>query len=120
MARTPETPDTADTPEGVPFTFLAAQGRLYARNPDGKTIDLGTLAAERDRWRWKLDGNDLAGEAGSAEAALRDAAQRMGFLWLDGQFTAVADAGTVNLQDAVRAEVVLDPLAGERMQDARV
>ncbi len=112
--------DTRGVPDAVPFTFLAAQGRLYARNPDGKTIDLGTLAQESGRWRWQLDGNGLSGEAGSAQAALRDAAQRMGFLWLDGQFTAVADAGSVDLQDAVQAELRLDPLAGERIQDARV
>lgn len=74
------------------FTFHASQGRLYSRNEDGKIIDLGKLAAQPDgSWHYLLDGNKLAGGAPSPEAAMADAASRMGFLYLDGQFTAVAD-----------------------------
>jgi predicted secreted protein len=105
------------------FTFLAARGRLYARNLDRKTIDLGRLAQEDDgQWRWSLDGNGLTGAAASAEAAMRDAAQRMGFLFLDGQFTAVAQVGpTAHLDGAPAVDLVLDELQpGERMEDARV
>ncbi|WP_427912776.1 hypothetical protein ACPWT1_19455 [Ramlibacter sp. MMS24-I3-19] len=105
------------------FSFIAANGRLYARNLDMTIIDLGRLARRADgRWEWVLDGNGLAGEAASAKAAMRDAASRMGFLYLDGQFTAVAPIGpTTSLERAETLDLVLDELQpGERMEDARV
>lgn len=105
------------------FTFLAARDRLFARNLDRKTIDLGRLAREGDgQWHWTLDGNGLTGSAADPEAAMRDAAQRMGFLFLDGQFTSVAPVGpTAHLDGAQAVDVVLDELQpGERMEDARV
>lgn len=105
------------------FTFLAARDRFYARNLDGKLIDLGSLARGDDgQWHWTLDGNGLDGSAADAESAMRDAAQRMGFLFLDGQFTAVAEVGpTAHLDGAQAIDVVLDELQpGERMEDARV
>lgn len=107
------------------FTFHAAQGRLYARNEDGKTVDLGRLAPQPDgSWHYLLDGNKLAGGAATPEAAMADAAERMGFLYLDGQFTAVADATgntDLRLDEAPAIELALDELrSDERMQDARV
>ena len=107
------------------FTFHAAQGRLYARNPDGKVIDLGKLARQPDgSWHYLLDGNQLAGGAATAEAAMADAAGRMGFLYLDGQFTAVADSReqhALSLDDAPAIELAIDELpSGERIEDARV
>ncbi|TFZ06269.1 hypothetical protein EZ313_06395 [Ramlibacter henchirensis] len=107
------------------FTFHAAEGRLYARNGDGKIIDLGKLARQPDgSWHYLLDGNKLAGGAPSPEAAMADAASRMGFLYLDGQFTAVADARehhAPRLDDAPAIELAIDELqARERMEDARV
>ena len=107
------------------FTFHAAQGRLYARNEDGKVIDLGKLARQPDgSWHYQLDGNQLAGGAASPEAAMADAAERMGFLYLDGQFTAVADARGqpgFDLSGAPGIELVIDELpARERVEDARV
>ena len=107
------------------FKFYAARERLLARNEDGKVIDLGRLARQADgSWHYHLDGNQLAG-GGTAtpEAALADAAQRMGFLYLDGQFTAVAeaDASGLELGDVPAIEVTMDELQpGERMEDARV
>ena len=107
------------------FTFHAAQDRLYARNEDGKVIDLGKLARQPDgSWHYLLDGNKLAGGAPTPEAAMADAAQRMGFLYLDGQFTAVADAREqpgFDLSQAPGIELLVDELqARERMEDARV
>jgi hypothetical protein len=107
------------------FTFHAAQGRLYARNQDGKLVDLGKLTPQPDgNWHYVLDGNQLAGGAATPQAAMADAAGRMGFLYLDGQFTAVADARDqpeLHLEDAPAIELTLDELpAGERMEDARV
>ena len=105
------------------FTFLAANGRLYARNLDMTIVDLGRLARRTDgRWEWLLDGNGLGGQAASAKAAMRDAASRMGFLFLHGQFTAVAPIGpATHLDGAESLDLVLDELQpGERMEDARV
>lgn len=107
------------------FKFYAANERLFARNPEGKVIDLGRLARQADgSWHYLLDGNQLAG-GGTAtpESAMADAARRMGFLYLDGQFTAVAqaDAGGLERPDVPAIEVTLDELQpGERMEDARV
>jgi hypothetical protein len=120
----PQQPDAAPTRQR--FTFYAAGNRLYARNVDDKVIDLGALARQDDgSWTWRLDGNQLTGGGMlTPEAALREAAARMGFLYLDGQFTAVADAGDAvrsSLGQAVQVELTIDELQpGERMEDARV
>jgi hypothetical protein len=108
-----------------PFTLYAAQGRVYARNTDQKVIDLGELSEEDGRWRFELDGNHHSGNGFfTAEEALREIARDLRFLWLDGQFTAVADAregGALNLDGAVQVEILLDELApGERAFDATV
>lgn len=108
-----------------PFTLYAADGRVYARNVDQKVIDLGELRQEGGGWRFRLDGNQRKGEGFfTAEEALRDIGGGIRFLWLDGQFTAVADArdgGTLNLDGAPQVEIVLDELApGEPIVDATV
>lgn len=104
-----------------PFTFYAAQGRVYASNNAQKLIDLGSLTESDHGFAYLLDGNQQAGERfPSAEAALRHVADHVRFLFLDGQFTAVEDSrGSVNLQDAASIEVLLDELkSGEPAQDA--
>src|SRR4051812_10713331 len=79
-------------PRKQPYTLYAARGRAYARNAAGPVIDLGALAQQDGRWRYLLDGNQLAGEGfPTPEQALRDIAARLRFLWLDGQFTALPD-----------------------------
>jgi hypothetical protein len=109
-----------------PFTFYAARGRVYARNRDQKIIDLGSLAREEGgAFRYALDGNHLAGSGFfTEEEALRNIAERIRFLWLDGQFTAVADAkedASLNLDGAKQIDVEIDELPpGEREFDATV
>jgi hypothetical protein len=109
------------------FTFYAADGRVYASNVDQKLIDLGSLTRQEDgRFRYLLDG-DKRVEHGlpTAEAALRHIADHIGFLYLDGQFTALADlregGARVHLDGAARIDVVMDVLpSGERVEDASV
>ena len=108
-----------------PFTLYAAAGRVYARNRDQKVIDLGTLARQGGSFCYLLDGNKQSGAGFASEAeALRDIAQHLRFLWLDGQFTAVADARedpALNLEGAQQLAIVLDELPpGERAYDATV
>jgi len=108
-----------------PFTLYAAHGRVYARNVDQKVIDLGELRQDAGAWRYRLDGNQQEGTGlASEEDALRDIGSHLRFLWLDGQFTAVADArdgGALELDGVAQVEIVLDELApGERMVDATV
>jgi len=107
-----------------PFTLYAAGGRLYATNPAQKLIELGELKRdESGAFCWLLDGNHEHGSGFfSEEAALGDVAEKLRFLWLDGQFTAVADARAgVDLTGASRLDIVLDELApGERAYDATV
>ena len=107
-----------------PFTLYAARGRIYASNRDQKLIDLGPLTRDDSgSFSWLLDGNQQRGSGFfTEEAALRDLADHLRFLWLDGQFTAVADSREgVDLQGATRVDIVLDELApGEREFDATV
>lgn len=107
------------------FTLYAANGRVYVRNVDQKIIDLGELTREDGAFRYLLDGNKQAGTGFfTEEAALRDIAGNIRFVWLDGQFTAVADArdgGSLNLDGATQFDFTLDELApGERAYDATV
>jgi hypothetical protein len=116
--------DTRDTMR-LPFTLYAAKGRVYARNRDQKIIDLGALTREDGGWRYVLDGNQQAGRGfASDREALRDLAQHLRFLWLDGQFTAVADARDdpgLDLDGATQLDFELDELPpGERAFDATV
>jgi hypothetical protein len=108
-----------------PFTLYGANGRVYATNVDQKLVDLGALARQEGGFDYLLDGNKLDGTGlPSAEAALQELASRLSFLYLDGQFTALADvrgSEGVNLDGAARLDIVLDELApGERMEDANV
>jgi hypothetical protein len=108
------------------YTLYCHADRVLARNVDGKLIDLGALSRDADgSWHYLLDGNQLEGGGMlTAQAALREIGERMGFLYLDGQFTAVADlreGSTPDLSNAEQLEVTLDELQrGERMEDARV
>lgn len=116
----------ANARQQQPFTLFAARGRVYARNRDQKLIDLGALErTDGGAFRYLLDGNQQAGEGFfTEEEALRDIAARVRFLWLDGQFTAVADARDdrdLNLDGAVQLDILLDELKpGERIVDATV
>ena len=107
------------------FTFYAAGGRVYASNVAQKLIDLGALAQQADGWCYLLDGSKQTGQGlPSAEAALRHIADHVPFLYLDGQFTALAnlrDTGHVNLEGAARIDAMIDELqSGERAEDATV
>jgi hypothetical protein len=108
------------------FTFYAADGRVYASNADQKLVDLGSLVDEGQGWHYLLDGNQQAGEGFSTpEAALRHIADHTRFLYLDGQFTALADLregdAPVHLDGAARIDVMMDELQrGEPMEDASV
>jgi hypothetical protein len=99
---------------------------VYVRNTDQKVIDLGELArADGGAFRYRLDGNQEQGQGFfTEEEALRDLARHLRFLWLDGQFTAVADArdgNALNLDGATQLQIVLDELQpGERIHDATV
>lgn len=109
-----------------PFTLYAANGRVYARNAAQKVIDLGALArGDGGAFGYLLDGNQQSGRGfASEEEALRDIARHLRFLWLDGQFTAVADARDnpdLDLDGATQLDIVLDELQpGERTYDATV
>ena len=85
------------------------------RNRDLKLIDLGALARDANgAWGYRLDGNQQAGSGFfTVESALQDIVEHLRFLWLDGQFTAVADASPqANLDGAGPARASL----GDRMK----
>lgn len=114
------------SPVRQPFVLYAANGRIYARNRTQKVIDLGALARGDDgNFRYELDGNHQAdGPFFTEEEALHAIARSIRFLWLDGQFTAVADArddASLDLDGATRITIELDEMPpGERAYDATV
>lgn len=123
MAQDPASPDAARRQQ--PFTLYAAGGRVYATNVAQKLVDLGALWRDAAGFHYLLDGNKMEGHGLiTPEAALREMAQRVSFLYLDGQFTALADLrGTdgVVLDGAARLDITLDELApGERIENANV
>jgi hypothetical protein len=108
-----------------PFSFFAARGRIYARNVDQKLIDLGEMTRDDAGTGYVLDGNGMSGRGFKDEkTALDDMASKLRFLWLDGQFTAVADArdnADLDLDGATQVDITLDELPpGERIFDATV
>jgi hypothetical protein len=107
------------------FTFYAADVRVYASNVKQKLIDIGELTQQDGAYSYRLDGNGQTGEKlPSAEAALRHIADHVKFLYLDGQFTALADQhgnADVHLAGAARIDVMLDELpSGQRIEDSTV
>lgn len=105
------------------FTLFAANGRVYARNVDQHLIDLGALTREDGgSFCYLLDGNkQSAAGLPSAQDALRDLSRHLGYLWLDGQFTAVEPVAEVDLEGAPSLDITLDELKpGERAFDATV
>ncbi|RYZ10600.1 MAG: hypothetical protein EOO24_08670 [Comamonadaceae bacterium] len=109
------TATAADPRTRQTFILYAAEGRVLASNARQKLIDLGSLSDEGGRFGYRLDGDDMEGrDFASVDAALQDLGKRIGFLHLDGQFTALADLrdGTPpNLEHAARVEIDLDELA---------
>ena len=114
------------SPVRQPFTLYAANGRIYARNRTQKVIDLGALERqEGGAFRYELDGNHQSQDGlFTEEEALHAIARSIRFLWLDGQFTAVADARedpSLNLDGATTLAIELDEMPpGERVVDASV
>jgi hypothetical protein len=107
------------------FTFYAADGRVYVSSAEQKLIDLGALTEQDNGFAYLLDGNQLRGEGlPSAQAALRHIVDHIRYLYLDGQFTALADMHgnqAVHLDGAPRIDVMVDVLQrGEPMEDATV
>lgn len=108
-----------------PFSLYAARGRVYCRNRTQKVVDLGTLAQLPEGWCYLLDGNRQSGRGFvTPDEALRDIAAHLRFLWLDGQFTALADArddAALNLDGATQLDFTLDEMKpGEPAVDASV
>jgi hypothetical protein len=108
------------------YTLYAANGRVYANNEaTQKLIDLGSLSQREDGYGYLLDGNGMSGSRlPDPPSALREIGERIRFLFLDGQFTALADARSdpqLNLENAPAHRIVLDELQpGEPLQDATV
>jgi len=117
----PSASNTASPRQAI--TLYAAGGRVYASNVEQELVDLGALTAQDGGYAYLLDGNKQAAQGlASPEAALRHVADHTPFLYIDGQFTALADVrAQVDLADAARIEVMLDEFkSGEPAQDATV
>jgi hypothetical protein len=81
------------------FTLYASHGRVYAENAVGKLIDLGAVRKEGNLFVYRLDADGVSGEASESFArALSDIENRITFLYMDSQFTALPDLrGKVDL-----------------------
>jgi hypothetical protein len=74
------------------FTLYASRGRVYAQNTAGKLIDLGAVRKVGNLFTYRLDADGVSGEASESYArALSDIENRITFLYLDSQFTALPD-----------------------------
>ena len=116
---------SASSPTRQPFTLYAARGRVYASNVRQKLIDLGSLAERNGSFGYEIDGNHHVGQGfKSAEEALAHLAGQLRFLYLDGQFTALADVRGPegpNLDEAAQLDITLDELGeGEAAVDVSV
>ena len=92
------------------FTLYASHGRIYAENGEGKLIDIGSLRKDGNVYRCRLDSDGVSSDAmASPERAMADLQQRIDFLYLDGQFTALPDIrGQARLEpDAPSATITL-------------
>ena len=96
------------------FILYAAGDRVFASNVRQKLIDLGSLTQQNGRFSYELDGDHESGQGFESEdQALRDIAEKISFLYLDGQFTAVANARGPegpDLAQAAQLEITLDEL----------
>lgn len=109
------------------YQMKAARGRLFVRNVDRKVIDLGELRETDGSWRYLIDATGASRSGfSSPEEAMRAIAGSLRFLWLDGQFTAVADDEEMESdpkawEEAPGIEFELDEFApGEPVVDATV
>ncbi|GAA4330380.1 hypothetical protein GCM10023144_18020 [Pigmentiphaga soli] len=92
------------------YTLYAAHGRIYAENVDGKLIDIGALHQEGGSYGFRLDTDNVRADGfDTPEQALRAIGSTVTLPYLDGQFTALADARReADLQgDVPRAVIVL-------------
>lgn len=92
------------------FTLYSTRGRIYAENAAGKLIDIGAVRKEGNTFAYRLDTDGVSGEAGESVArALADIENRISYLYLDSQFTALPDMrNTVDLPlDAPKAVISL-------------
>jgi hypothetical protein len=102
------------SPTRQTFILYAAGGRIFATNVRQKLIDLGSLTQQNGSFSYELDGDHESGQGFKSEdQALRDISEKISFLYLDGQFTAVADTRGPegpDLAGVAQLEITLDEL----------
>lgn len=111
-------------PTAETFMLYAARGRVFGSNVRQKLIDLGSIDKDDDgTFNYELDGDhERAHGFASEEEALRDIGDSISFLYLDGQFTALADVRGPegpDLDGVPQLEITLDEL-GEDEQAINV
>lgn len=76
----------------MPYLLYYCQSRLLVENIDGHVVDIGGAEIVGNAFRWQLDGKEAKGTTESdADDMLRDVAQHLSFLFVDGQFTSLPD-----------------------------
>lgn len=97
--------------DAVPYHIFLCDGRILARNIEGRVIDIGGVQKEDDGFHWQFDGNNARGDGLVSSAAILDDIEReLTFLFLDGQFTSLPDTSDDyrdRLQHASGREVTL-------------
>jgi hypothetical protein len=85
--------EDGDTSLQQHYTVFIQNARIYARNVRRKTIDLGQADTGKDgSVSYRLDAGDFSGDGlADADAALRDLAGKLDFIYLDEQFTSLPD-----------------------------
>ena len=76
----------------MPYLLYSCQSRLLVENIDGHVVDIGGAELVGGKLRWQLDGKEAKGTTeNEAEEMLNDVARHLSFLFVDGQFTSLAD-----------------------------
>lgn len=98
----------------MPYLLFLCENRILAQNICGHVIDLGGLTKQNGTIDWLLDSNKEKGENLKTEIeALEDIANKIDFLFLDGQFTSLPDISAEykdKLTSAPSMEIVLNEL----------
>lgn len=101
------------------FTLYLQQDRLFARNADRTLVELGAVEGQDGALRYALDGERITGQGfADPEALLADLEEKIDFLFLDGQFTALPDiTDSTDLAGAVRREIALEEFGADADAD---
>lgn len=101
------------------YTLYLQQNRLLAGNSAGSLIELGHVDGQPGALAYRMDAEKISGTGfATASGLLADLKNKIDFLYLDGQFTALPDIGeSVDLDGAASLEISLEEFSLDEETD---